>query len=68
LESYCDYVIENWTAFEKGQYEAVTARPEINYKFLLNEEIVRDNLPELTLEERVLVNMDTMDIPKNQSA
>jgi len=30
----------------------------------VTEDIVRDNLPELTLEERVLVKMETMDVPK----
>lgn len=29
--------------------------------------MVRDNMPELSLEERVLVQMTTMDIPKDKS-
>ena len=28
---------------------------------------MRDNLPELTLEEKVLIGMDTMDIPKQKA-
>ena len=29
--------------------------------------MVRDNLPELTLEEKMLVKMETMDIPKDRA-
>jgi hypothetical protein len=29
--------------------------------------MVRDNLPELTLEEKILVKMETMDIPKDRA-
>jgi hypothetical protein len=29
---------------------------------------VRDNIPDLSLEEKVLVQMSTMDIPKDRSA
>ena len=32
----------------------------------MNEDIVRDNLPELSLEERVLVQMQTMEIPSDR--
>ena len=66
LASYCDYLIENWTAFEKGTYNTLTTRPEGNFRQMITEEIVRDNLPELNLEERVLITMDTLDIPKDK--
>ena len=68
LQSYCTYVIDNWAVLEKGNYNSLTLRPEINFRHVITEDIVRDNLPELTLEERVLVGMDTMDIPKDKSA
>lgn len=34
------------------------------YKEFLTEEIVKDNAPELTKEEKVLLAMDTLDVPK----
>jgi hypothetical protein len=67
LWSYCDFVVENWNSLEKGAYNELRNRPEINYKQMLTEEIIRDNLPELNLEERALIQMNTMDIPKDQS-
>jgi hypothetical protein len=54
---------------EKGAYNQITdKRPSLTYKTLLTEQIVRDNLPELTLEEKILVKMETMDIPKDKAA
>jgi hypothetical protein len=48
-------------------YAEMRSRPEITYKQVITEEIVRDNMPELSLEEKVLVQMTTMDIPKDKS-
>lgn len=59
-------MIENWLTFEKGTYNTLTERPALNYRTFLNEDIVRDNLPELTLEERVLVQMKTLEIPADR--
>ncbi len=36
----------------------------LTYKELLTDEIVKDNLPELSNEEKVLLGMDTLDVPK----
>jgi hypothetical protein len=67
LSSYCDYLVDNWTNLEKGSYNELRQRPEITYRQVLTEDMVRDNMPELSLEERVLVQMTTMDIPKDKS-
>jgi hypothetical protein len=67
LSSYCDYLVDNWLNLEKGTYSEVRQRPEITFRQVLTEEMVRDNMPELSLEERVLVQMNTMDIPKDKS-
>ncbi len=65
MQSYCDYILENWNNLENGTYNKIDQRPAINYKSLLTEQIIRDNLPELTKEERILIGMDTMEIPKD---
>jgi hypothetical protein len=36
-------------------YAEMRSRPEITYKQVITEEIVRDNMPELSLEEKVLI-------------
>ena len=61
-------MVNNWLALEKGGYNELTRGPELTFKARVTEEIVRDNVPELTLEEKVLVQMTTMDIPKDRSA
>lgn len=65
LQSYCNYVIENWAALEKGSYNEISTRPEVNFKEFLFEDIVRDNLPELSQEEKILISLETMDLPKS---
>lgn len=67
LSSYCDYLVDNWTNLEKGSYNELRQRPEITFRQVLTEDMVRDNMPELSLEEKVLVQMTTMDIPKDKS-
>lgn len=67
LSSYCDFLVDNWTNLEKGSYNDLRQRPEITFRAVLTEEMIRDNVPELSLEEKVLVQMTTMDIPKDKS-
>lgn len=63
LESYSDYIIKNWQSFESGNYKTLTERPALYFKHLLSEDIVRDNLPQLTPEEKLLVNIDSLEVP-----
>ena len=67
LQSYCDYLLANWTSFESGNYKALIERPLLSYKTLLTEEIVKENLPELSAEERILLKMETLEIKKEQA-
>ena len=64
LQSYCSYIIENWTPLEMGQYRSLKERPEFHFRTLITEEIVKENLPELTREEKILLGMETMEIPR----
>ena len=68
LQSYCDFMVDNWLSLEKGSYNELTMGPEITFKTRITPEIVRDNIPNLSLEEKVLVQMTTMDINKDRSA
>ncbi len=68
LQSYCNFMLENWASLERGAYNELSKGPEITFKTRINEEIVRNNVPELSLEEKVLVQMNTMEIPKDRSA
>ena len=68
LQGYCDFVVENWTALEKGSYHEITKRPDVTFKQFLTEEIVKDNIPELSQEEKVLLSMETMEVPKGKSS
>lgn len=65
LQAYCDFVIENWAVLERGAYNEIKGRPAVNFRQVITEDIVRDNIPELSLEEKVLVGMDTMEVPKD---
>lgn len=48
-------MVDNWTSLEKGTYNELSSGPEITFKTRITEDIVRENVPELTLEEKVLV-------------
>ena len=37
LQSYCDFMTENWLALEKGGYNEVMECPEIQFKTRINE-------------------------------
>jgi hypothetical protein len=60
-------LVENWLTLEKGGYNEVKTGPEITFRTRVSEEIIRENIPDLSLEEKVLVQMQTMDIPKERA-
>lgn len=69
LQSYSDFICENWLSLEKGSYnEGVTQGPIFTFRERITESMIRENAPELSLEEKVLIQMQTMDIPKDRSA
>jgi len=35
LQSWCDYIVENFDALESGLYRSLRSRPTLNYKQLL---------------------------------
>lgn len=37
LQSYCDFMVENWLALEKGGYNEVMKGPEIQFKTRITE-------------------------------
>ena len=67
LQSYCNFLVENWLTLEKGGYNEVKTGPEITFRTRVTEDIIRENIPDLSLEEKVLVQMQTMDIPKERA-
>jgi hypothetical protein len=62
MHSYCDFLVLNWNVLEIGNYKALNKRPEYTYKKLLDEIIIKDCMPELSKEEKMLTAIDSMDI------
>ena len=53
---------------EQGKYKGFEQRPKTTFKELITEDIVRENLPGLSKEERFLLSMDQMEVTKGQAA
>ena len=54
LKSWCDYVVQNWDALERGQYKNLKRRPLFNYKQLLTQEIFVANIPDVEKDQELL--------------
>ena len=58
LESYCDFMVQNWETLEAGTYNTVQVRPKMTFKELLTEQIVATNVPDLSKDTEIMNTVD----------
>ena len=64
LNSYFEFLTKNWRPLEEGTYQSLSARPKINYKRLIDETVVTENPPALTVEEEKLIMIEDIELDK----
>ena len=58
LESWQDFVFENYESLENGKYKNLRVRPVLNYKQILTQEVLTKNIPDLEKDKEQIIHIE----------